>query len=68
MATLTIRNVRPGVVKSKRRSMEQEVRDLLEAYVAERRSILEQMERAWATQTRRPTAKQIESWIGAGRQ
>ena len=75
MATLTIRNVRPGVVKSlkslarrKRRSMEQEVRDLLEAYVAERRSILEQMERAWATQTRRPTAKQIERWIGAGRQ
>ena len=75
MATLTIRNVRPGVVKSlkslarrKRRSMEQEVRDLLEAYVAERRSILEQIERAWATQTRRPTAKQIENWIGAGRQ
>ncbi len=75
MATLTIRNVRPGVVKSlkslarrKRRSMEQEVRDLLEAYVAERRSILEQIERAWATQARRPTAKQIESWIGAGRQ
>jgi plasmid stability protein len=75
MATLTIRNVRPAVVKSlkslarsKRRSMEQEVRDLLEAYVAERRLILEQIERAWATQTRRPTAKQIESWIGTGRQ
>ena len=75
MATLTIRNVRPGVVKSlkslarrKGRSMEQEVRELLEGYVAERRSILEQIERAWATQTRRPTAKQIESWIGAGRQ
>ncbi len=72
MATLTIRNVRPGVVKSlkslarrSRRSMEQEVRELLEGYVAERRSVLEQIERAWATQTRRPTAKQIESWIVA---
>lgn len=75
MATLTIRNVRPSVVKSlkslarrNRRSMEQEVRELLEGYVAERRSILEQIERAWATQPRRPTAKEIESWIGAGRQ
>jgi len=62
--------------------MEQEVRELLgsvlrallghyqllEAYVAERRSILEQIERAWATQPRRPTAKQIESWIAAGRE
>lgn len=75
MATLTIRNVRPSVVKSlkslarrNRRSMEQEVRELLEGYVAERRSILEQIERAWAAQPRRPTAKEIESWIGAGRQ
>ena len=74
MASLTIRNVRPAVVKSlkslarrNRRSVEQEVRDLLEGYVAERRSILEQIERAWATQRRRPTARQIESWIGAGR-
>ena len=74
MATLTIRNVRPGVVKSlkslarrKRRSMEQEVRDLLEAYVAERRSILEQIERGWADQSRRPSPREITSWIRAGR-
>jgi len=74
MATLTVRNVRPSVVKSlkslarrNRRSMEQELRELLEGYVAERLSILEQMERAWATQPRRPTARQIERWIGAGR-
>jgi len=44
MATLTIRNVRPGVVKSlakkTRRSMEQQVRELLEEYVADRGSIL----------------------------
>jgi plasmid stability protein len=74
MATLTIRNVRPNVVKSlkslarrNRRSMEQEVRELLEGYVAERRSILEQIEQAWATQPRRPAAKEVENWIGAGR-
>jgi plasmid stability protein len=47
MATLTIRNVRPAVVKSlkalarrSQRSMEQQVRELLEDYVAERRSVL----------------------------
>ncbi len=75
MATLTIRKVRPSVVKSlkslarrKRHSMEQEVRELLEQHVAERRSVLEQIERSWATQTRRPTARQIETWIRAGRQ
>jgi hypothetical protein len=47
--------------------MEQEVRELLEGYVAERRAILEQIERAWATQPRRPTAREIENWMGAGR-
>ena len=43
MATLTIRNVPPSVVKSlkalarrSRRSMEEEVRELLASYVAER--------------------------------
>lgn len=74
MATLTIRNVRPAVVKSlkalarrSRRSMEQQVRDLLEDYVAERRSVLEQIEAGWAAQPRRPTAEQVDNWIGAGR-
>jgi len=74
MATLTIRNVRPSVVKSlkalarrSRRSMEQEVRELLEDHVAERRSILGQIEAEWATQPRRPTAEQVDNWIGVGR-
>ena len=74
MATLTIRNVRPGVVKSlkslarkNRRSMEQQVRELLEEYVADRGSILEQIEAAWVTQSRRPTAKQVDRWIAVGR-
>jgi plasmid stability protein len=74
MATLTIRNVRPAVVKSlkslarkNRRSMEQQVRELLEEYVADRGPILEQIEASWATQSRRPTAKQVDAWIAAGR-
>ena len=74
MPTLTIRNVPPKVVKSlkalarrRRRSMEHEVRELLEAHVAERRSVLEQMEAGWARPTRRPTAAEISRWIGVGR-
>ncbi|MGH9662097.1 MAG: FitA-like ribbon-helix-helix domain-containing protein [Bryobacteraceae bacterium] len=74
MATLTIRNVPAGVVRSlkalarrSQRSMEQEVRELLVSRVAERRSVLEQIEGGWATQARRPTAKQVDDWIGAGR-
>ena len=74
MATLTIRNVRPSVVKSlkslarrNRRSMEQEVRELLEDYTADRRSILEQIEAGWAAQARRPTPEQVDHWIEAGR-
>lgn len=74
MPTLTIRNVPAKVVRSlkalarrRRRSMEQEVRDLLEAHVAERRSVLEQVEAGWARQTRRPTAAEIDTWIGVGR-
>jgi plasmid stability protein len=73
MPTLTIRNVPARLVKSlkalarrRRRSMEQEVRELLEAHVAERQSVLEQIEAGWQRQTRRPTAAEIEAWIGAG--
>jgi plasmid stability protein len=74
MPTLTIRNVPSSVVKSlkalarrRRRSMEQEVRELLEVHVAERGSVLDQIESSWARQTRRPTASEIDDWISAGR-
>jgi plasmid stability protein len=74
MPTLTIRNVPAKVVRSlkalarrRQRSMEQEVREVLEAHVAERRSVLQQVEAGWARQTRRPTAAEIDKWIGAGR-
>jgi plasmid stability protein len=75
MATLTIRNVPTRVVRSlkalaKRRntSMEQEIRDLLEEYAMERSSVLKQIEASWARQSRRPSAKEIDSWINAGRE
>jgi hypothetical protein len=47
--------------------MEQEVRDVLEAHVADRQSVLEQIEAGWARQSRRPTADEIDGWLGAGR-
>jgi len=74
MPTLTIRNVPAKTVKSlkalarrRRRSMEQEVRELLEEHVVERRAVLEQIEAGWARQTRRPTAAEVDAWIRVGR-
>jgi plasmid stability protein len=74
MPTLTIRNVPVRIVKSlkvraraRHRSMEQEVRELLEEQFAGRRSVLEQIEAGWEKQTRRPAAHEIEAWIGTGR-
>lgn len=75
MATLTIRNVPTRVIRglkalAKRRnsSMEQEVRELLEEHVADRSSVLKQIETSWGRQTRRPRAREIDSWINAGRE
>lgn len=74
MPTLTIRNVPARVVQSLKaiarrhnRSMEQEVRELIEGHVAERRAVLDQIEAGWSRQSRRPTAKEIDSWIETGR-
>ena len=73
-ATLTIRNVPQRVVrnlkaiaKRRHRSMEQEVRDLLEEYVGERSAVLRQIEGSWESQSRRPSATEVEKWISAGR-
>jgi len=74
MATLTIRNVPQRTVKSLKalarrngHSMEQEVRELLEACVSERAAVLEQIEAGWATQSRRPSANEVDRWITAER-
>ena len=75
MATLTIRNVAPKVVKSlktlarrNQRSMEQEVRIVLEQHVGDRLALLDEIEQSWARQTRRPKAHQVNAWIEVGRQ
>ena len=75
VATLTIRDVPARVVRglkalAKRRntSMEQEVRELLEEHVTERSSVLKQIESSWKKQKRRPSAREIDSWISAGRE
>jgi plasmid stability protein len=74
MATLTIRNVLAKVVKSlkalarrNRRSMEQEVRIVLEQRVGDRLALLDEIEQSWTRQTRRPKAHEVESWIQVGR-
>jgi plasmid stability protein len=74
MATITIRNVPPKVVRSlkslareNRRSMEQEVRALLQEVVGDRLALLEQIETAWVRQARRPQVREVEAWIDAGR-
>lgn len=74
MPTITVRNVPAKVVQSLKtlakrhnRSMEQEVRELLEGYVAERRAILDQIAAGWPKQARRPTAAEIDAWMAIGR-
>ena len=74
VATLTIRNVPLRVVrtlkaiaKRRHRSMEQEVRDLQDENVGERGAVVKQVEASWESQSRRPSAAEVEKWITAGR-
>jgi plasmid stability protein len=74
MATLTVRNVPTKVVKSlkslarrNRRSMEQEVRAVLEQHVGDRQALFDEIERSWTRQARRPKPREMEAWIGVGR-
>ncbi|MCC7010372.1 MAG: hypothetical protein IT184_16305 [Acidobacteria bacterium] len=74
MPTITVRNVPLKVVQSLKalakrhnRSMEQEVRELLEGYVVERRAVLDQIEAGWQAQTQRPTAAEVDRWMAVGR-
>ena len=63
---MTIRNVPVRVVRNLKalakrqgKSMEQQVRDLLEEHAGDRSSVLEQIEASWNRQTRRPSAGEI---------
>src|SRR5256885_11937823 len=50
------------------KSMEQQVRDILEQHLAERDSVLKQIEASWARQSRRPESNEIDAWITGGRE
>lgn len=74
MVTLTIRNLSPQTVSSLKelarrhhRSMEQEVREILETQVGDRLSAIAQIRSSWARQARTPSPEEIDSWIAAGR-
>jgi hypothetical protein len=38
-------------------------RALLADYVGERNALLEEIERAWSRQTRRPKVREVDAWI-----
>lgn len=74
MATLTVRNLSTKVVNSlkalarrNRRSMEQEVRAVLEQHVGDRLALLDEVEKSWTRQSRRPKAREVDAWIAVGR-
>jgi len=74
MATLTVRNVPAKVVQAlkslagrKRRAMEQEVRAVLAEHVGDRQAVLDEIERSWGRQHRRPKPREVDAWIAVGR-
>jgi len=73
MPTVTVRNVPVKTVRAikaqaKRNghSMEQEIREMLDARVRRARAI-EQIRRSWAKQTRPTTAEEVDAWIRESR-
>jgi plasmid stability protein len=56
------------LARKNHRSMEQEVRELINEHVGERCSVLDQIEAGWVKQARRPTAAEVEGWIATGRE
>ena len=75
MPTLTIRNVPQKVARAlkilaekNQRSMEQEIRDILEEYAGDRISALRQIEESWKRQLRRTKADEVDRWKRAGRE
>jgi chromosome segregation and condensation protein ScpB len=73
--TLTVRNVPEKVARAlkslaekNQRSMEQEIRDILEEYAGDRMSALRQIEESWKRQLRRPKADEVDRWKRADRE
>lgn len=57
-----------SLARRNHRSMEQEIRELLEEHIGERFTVLEQIEASWDQQRRRPSAAEVDGWIAAGRE
>ncbi len=73
MATLTIRNLSEDLVErvkeeadKHQRSMEQEVRDLLQDRYGDRQEVFRRIRARWAKYPA-PSARQVDAWIDAGR-
>ena len=73
MATITVRNLPDDVVgrlkeaaARNRRSMEQEVRELITLHYGSRADLLQSIRESWAD-AHAPSAADIERWIGEGR-
>ena len=56
-----------GAARRTKRSVEQEVRQVLEGTVADRGSAHAQIEGSWARQARRTNEKEVAGWIRASR-
>ena len=74
MSTLTIRNVPVRTVRALKamaerhgRSMEQEVRELLDDHVTDREAAMARIRASWARQSRRPTPEEVDRWLETGR-
>ena len=70
MATITVRNLSEDVVEKLKerarlngRSMEQEVRQILESCTLDRTAVLEKIKASWKRQTRPTTAEEVNRWI-----
>lgn len=75
MATLTIRKVPAKTLKALKararrngRSMEAEVRRLLEEHYSTKAEILKQIRESWKTRPPGPSAEEIDRWIETGRE
>ena len=74
MRTLTVRNVPDEVLRAlkemarrNRRSMEQEVRHILEATTLDRLSACAQVEEAWGAQSRPTGKEEVDRWVKSSR-
>ena len=74
MATLTVRNLHPDVIARLKelaarnnRSMEQEVRRLLEAVSLDRGAACRRIEESWVRQRRATSADEVDEWVRRSR-